>query len=344
MDLIRVLLLADTHLGYDHVFKPRIKRRRRGTDFFLNYVRALGPALEGNVDLVVHGGDILYRSKVPARLVDMAFAPLRRIAAKGTPVYVVPGNHERSRISFEILAGHPNIHIFDRPRCFTAEIRGFRLVLAGFPFLRENIRKEFPRLLEATGWEGVPGDGYLLCIHQSVDGAQAGPRNFTFRGQNDVIDVRDIPSGFAAVLAGHMHRFQVLGEDTQGAHAATPVFYPGSIERTSFAERNETKGYLTLDISVERSQKGRLYQWTFHELPTRPMVRVEYDTEDRENPEFEPWLRERVKKVPDDAILCIRIKGEPDADLLRSIRAKSLRSLLPEANVSVRFADGRRRS
>jgi hypothetical protein len=33
MGLIRVLLMADTHLGFDLPLRPRIKRRRRGPDF-----------------------------------------------------------------------------------------------------------------------------------------------------------------------------------------------------------------------------------------------------------------------------------------------------------------------
>ena len=53
---IRVLLLADTHLGFDQPVRPRVERRRRGPDFFANTRLALAPALRGEVDLVVHLG------------------------------------------------------------------------------------------------------------------------------------------------------------------------------------------------------------------------------------------------------------------------------------------------
>ena len=62
---LRVLLLADTHLGLDLPLRPRVDRRRRGPDFFANTARALEPALRGEVGLVVHGGDLLYRSHRP---------------------------------------------------------------------------------------------------------------------------------------------------------------------------------------------------------------------------------------------------------------------------------------
>jgi hypothetical protein len=41
--VIRILLLADTHLGFDLPVNPRINRRRRGHDFLANYATALQP-------------------------------------------------------------------------------------------------------------------------------------------------------------------------------------------------------------------------------------------------------------------------------------------------------------
>ena len=118
MKQIRTLLIADTHLGYDYTFLPKIERRRRGEDFFRNYDLALESALRGEVDLVVHGGDLLYRSKVPPKLVWMAFQPLLKVADAGIPIYLVPGNHERSAIPYELLGAHSNIHIFREPQTY----------------------------------------------------------------------------------------------------------------------------------------------------------------------------------------------------------------------------------
>jgi DNA repair exonuclease SbcCD nuclease subunit len=107
MGIARVLFLADTHLGFDLALCPRIAWPRRGPEFFANFQRALQPALDGRVDCVVHGGDLLFRSKVPARLVDMAFEPLKEVADSGIPVYLAPGNHERTAIPHSHLS--PNI-------------------------------------------------------------------------------------------------------------------------------------------------------------------------------------------------------------------------------------------
>jgi exonuclease SbcD len=338
MGVIRILFLADTHLGFDYPFKPRTARRRRGPDFFRNYEKALEPATRGEVDLVVHGGDIFYRSKIPARLVDMAFAPLKRIADSGVGVYVVPGNHERSNIPYYILAAHPNIFVFDEPRSYIRSINDTKLSLAGFPFIRYGIRERFRSIIERTGWQKARADFHILCMHQSVDGAVTGPAGFTFRDRGDVIDVHEIPSGFAVVLTGHMHRYQVLQSDLGGREIPVPVLYAGATERTSFAEKDETKGYVTVELELNKKVR-----WYFHELPTREMISLKIDVTEMSGRCFVSWLDKEIKTTPADAIVKINLHGKLNADVLRSIRAESLRPMVPKTmNITIVFSDYQR--
>lgn len=335
MGIIRILLIADTHLGFDLPFQPRIKRRRRGHDFFSNFERALAPALKGKVDCVVHGGDILFRSKVPAQLVDMAFKPLKKIADTGIPVYVVPGNHERSSIPCTLLANHPGIHIFSRPKTFTFQKNGYRLALAGFPYQRDNVRKHLPDLLEQTGWHNDNADGSILCMHHCFEGATIGPNNYTFRYDDDVIRAADIPEGFIALLSGHIHRHQVLATDLQGRPLAAPVFYPGSVERTTFAEKDEKKGYIILEIETGAKSRGSVKRWRFHELPARPMKRLELNAEGISSIKLASWIKNSVRKFPVDSIVQCKLHGTLTPEALNVISASSIRALVPQTmNVS----------
>jgi DNA repair exonuclease SbcCD nuclease subunit len=254
---IRILLLADTHLG----LPPR-----PGVDHFSSFQRALAPAFRGEVDLVVHGGDVFFRSRVKPGLVLRGFEPLKRLADSGVPVVVVPGNHERSAIPYPLLAAHPGIHIFDRPRTFTLKLRGIDVAMAGFPNERDNIRARFAGLMEQTGWRSSPPEIRLLCMHQTVEGATVGPAGYTFRQAPDVIPGLAIPSGFCAVLSGHIHRHQLLTADLQRRALAAPVFYPGSTERTSSAERNEAKGYMIVKLAADSCRGGRVSAWSFQPL------------------------------------------------------------------------------
>ena len=175
----RVLLVADTHIGFDLPARPRVKRRHRGHDFLVNFERALEPAIHGEADVVVHGGDLFFRSKVGPGLVEQAMQPLIKVARSGIPVFIVPGNHERSRIPLHLWATHPNIQIFDEPRTFICPVAGHRLALCGFPFV-SDVRERFSGQVTATGWHG-DADASLLCVHQAVEGARVGPVDFTFR-------------------------------------------------------------------------------------------------------------------------------------------------------------------
>ena len=339
-DVVRILFLADTHLGFDLPVNPRIKRRRRGHDFLANYATALQPALTGEVDLVVHGGDVFNRSRPVPSLAFQAFEPLTRVADRGVPVFIVPGNHERGRLPHLRFAKHPGIHVFDEPRTFIADVRGARVALAGFPSERDTVRARFTQLLDATQWRDIAADVRLLCLHQCVEGSTVGPGNYTFTTAADVIRGADIPTGFDAVLSGHIHRHQVLTRDLRGRVLGAPVLYPGSIERTSIAEAEEEKGFLLVAIALDDSLAR--VGWQFHSLPARPLVRCSLDVDKCSEAELEARLHALVTDAPADAVLTIRVDGAMTPHAGRLLSAANLRSLTPPTmNVEVRLASAR---
>ena len=340
-DGIRLLLLADSHLGFDLPVRPRVARRRRGHDFLANYAAALEPALRGEVDLVVHGGDVFDRPGVPAALAYQAFEPLARVAARGVPVFVVPGNHERGRLPRVALAVHPRLHVFDRPRTFVTEIRGTTLALSGFPYERRSVRTEFPRLLEAAGWRLAGAALRLVCMHQCAEGATVGPGNFKFRSAADVVRLGDVPPAFAAVLSGHIHRPQVLSTDLGGRRLAGPVLYPGSIERTSVAEMDEPKGFMVVHLSPGDADSR--VRWEFRRLPARPMIVEELHAERMTAATLEAAVSAIIAAAPADAVLRIRLRGAVSDAALRAVSAARLRVLAPESmNVEVQAAEWQR--
>jgi exonuclease SbcD len=341
---LRVLLLADTHVGFDLPLTPRVHRRRRGPDFLANHERALAPALAGEVDLVVHGGDVFHRARPHHTLVAMAFEPLRRVADRGIPVFVVPGNHERSRIPHARFAAHPLIHVFDRPRTFRLVICGIKVALLGFPYERHVVRKRMPGLIRETGWLPGQDDVALLCVHHCFEGATVGPANFTFRRGPDVIRVRDVPAGVTAVLTGHVHRHQVLETDLFGRPLPAPILYPGSTERTAFAEMDETKGTLLLEIGTNGPSAPRP-RWRFIPLPTRPMYSAEINAQGVFAGALARDVRRIVSGFPHDAVLRLRVHGRLREDAMAVLSAAGMRALAPATmNVDVQLVDARRPS
>jgi DNA repair exonuclease SbcCD nuclease subunit len=342
---IRVLFLADSHLGFDLPVKPRVARRRRGHDFMANYAAVLEPAFRREVDLVVHGGDVFDRPGAITSLAYQAFEPLVRIAESGIPVVVVPGNHERSRLPHLRLAQHPNIHVFDRPRTFVREVGGVggvggvRVALAGFPYERRDVRGRFGALVAETGWAAQEAEVRLLCVHHCIEGATVGPADYVFRNAPEVIRSREVPVGFAAVLSGHIHRHQVLARDLDGRLLPVPVLYPGSIERTSMAEIGEPKGYLVL--AVTPGERARV-EWEFRRLPARPMVRREISADGLSAEGLDAAVRAAVLAEARDAVMFVRVVGTLGTGHWRVIGAAHLRSWVPGTmNVEVRPAASR---
>lgn len=331
MTPIRILLLADSHLGFDLPVKPRVERRRRGHDFLANYAAALKPALDGEVDVVVHGGDVFDRSRVVPSLAYQAFEPLRRVADTGVPVFVVPGNHERSILPHLRFASHPGVHVFDRPRTFVIDVRGQTIAFAGFPFERE-VRARFSDVLAQAEWNEARADIRLLCIHQCVEGATVGPSDFTFTTGTDVVRHADIPPAFAAVFSGHIHRHQVLTADLGRRPLESPVLYPGSIERTAFAEIGEPKGFLIVHVDAAAPR----VRWEFRELPARPMVRREIVPATMSEVLLAETVQEIVSTAPPDAVLSIRLAGPLTDAQWGVVSSARLREIAPRTmNVEI---------
>jgi DNA repair exonuclease SbcCD nuclease subunit len=317
---MRVLFVSDTHLGLDLPTRPRVVRRRRGYDFFENFDRALEPARRGDVDVVVHGGDLLYRSHVPAWLAEAALAPLKHLASSGMPVLLVPGNHERGRMPYPLLALHQGLHLFDRPRSVVVEARGVRAAFIGFPYTG-GIRHRFRDVLAAAVRDTPSADARVLCIHQCVEGATCGPGNFTFRSGADVIRTADLPRDAAVTLSGHIHRHQVLRPAGRA-----PVIYAGSVERTSFAEAPETKGYVVLELT--RSGLGAV---EFHPLPARPMVLRSLSFDGLDDVEAHARVAAAIGSTPADAVVQLQVRGVVPA----ALSAAALRAIAGARNVTL---------
>ena len=327
-----VLFLSDSHLGLDLPARPRAERDRRGEELFESFERSLAPVLSGEATVLFHGGDLFYRSRIPAWLADRVYARLVALADGGADVLWVPGNHERSGVPRGLLLAHPRVHVFDRPRTVVVGHRGVSVAFSGLPFTA-TIRRDFPALLEATGWRGAGADARLLGLHQAVEGATVGPAGYVFRTGGDVLAGRDVPPGFAAVLSGHIHRAQVLRRDLGGRPLASPVLFAGSTDRISFAERFEPKGAFLLRVGAGQREGGHA-TWEFRENRVRPMTIVEVDPAD---PSLEGRLREVFGALDPRSLVRLRLSGPAPSPPPRCLSAAALRALAP-ATLSVTVA------
>jgi len=314
--MIKALFFADSHLGFDFPVRPRISRNRRGDDFFQNYQEILDIAKAEQVNVLIHGGDVFFRSKVPLPVIQKTYEPLLPLLESGMQMLFVPGNHERSKLPDTPLFHHPNFHLFDHPKKVVMEQNGTQVSWGGFPNVRQGIQNVFPRMIQDIGFDQGPEGLSILCMHQSVEHAVVGAQNYTFRAGPDVIGLDQIPDSLDLVLSGHIHRHQVLQTKQK-----IPIMYPGSIERTSFAERFETKGFILLHLS------GTLVDWEFKPLPTRAMHEIVLPKNLTTKPDMKHMVRKFAEALAPDIIL--RVKTTTTQQL-KHLKVADLRNLLPE--------------
>ena len=335
---IRIVFCADTHLGFDFPLRPKVKRRRRGQDFFDNYQRVLSHAIDSKADLLIHGGDLFFRSRVPQKIVDLAYEHLVEFTGSGIPIFLIPGNHERSNLPPSLFLNHPNIHVFNEPGTFTIEPHGIRVSISGFPFERENIRDRFRELLDSTKWNSNSADIRLLCLHQAIEGAQVGPRDYTFRYGKEVIRKVDLPCDFHAILVGHIHRQQILRFNGRDKGKEIPIIHSGSTERISFAERGERKGFYDILFETVATHGWGIKDIRFIELPARPMEDLHIPCT-LKTADVRSYIQERISKFNQDAIVRLNCDRNIDDDVRNMLTGNFLRNAFPES-MNVQFGSG----
>lgn len=302
----KIIFLADTHLGFDFPLRPKKEKRRRGMDFFNNFDEILAYAKSSKADLVIHGGDLFYRTRVPVPIIDMVYERIFDFAESGIPMVIVPGNHESSRLPVSLFMQHPNIYYYTKPQVFNFSIKGIDFDIAGFPCVRDDAKSKFPEIAKEIHPHLNGESVKLLCMHQAIEGAKVGPSDFTFRYGQDVIPINDLPDDYDLILSGHIHRAQILRTKTD-----KPIIYPGSTERTAFAEMDEEKGFYEINISDKHDIK-----YKFIPLKTRPMVDVLLEKENYDPKTLEGEILQKIMVLPADCIIRFTMKSNNNLSLL----------------------------
>ncbi len=305
--MIRFLHLSDSHLGESMSLYRTPPNNWRGECFIKSYYKALEPALKGEVDFVLHSGDLFDKRHINLDIIGRAMIPLRKIAGMNIPIFIVPGNHEREHIPGGLLLAGDNIHIFSKPLKYEFVVRDERVVVVGFPFIRYGARKNFKKNIAKSGWKKKEDVINILLCHQTFEGAKVGTKNFTFRNGENVIASSDVPQGFDYVACGHIHKQQIL--KVRG----TIICYAGSTERVSFQEMNETKGYYITTIT------NTTVRPKFHELQSTSLIPVGVNLTGKSSKEIVKFFERKISNLDTHSILRLHLSGEIELETLKEI-------------------------
>lgn len=313
---MKILHTADIHIGYKThgVMDPKSGLNSRLGDFERCFRYMVDHAVGEDVDLVLFCGDA-YRDMNPSQTDQRIFARcLKPLLDRGVPVVMVVGNHDHPYTfgkvnSMEIFSlFSDSVHLFRKPDSRDIMTKSGPVRIIGLPWPMTHVLRtseEFASLpkeeqhqkvheiysefvsFEAERLRKEPVDyPVILAGHLHVDTAvmTEGSERAVLVTRDPVFSLSMLKRPeFDYVALGHIHKYQELGEGER-----PPVVYSGSIERISFAEAGQKKGFVVIDISEKKKQE-------FRHIPTpaRTMVPIEVDVRGEDDPM--PLLLERIR-------------------------------------------------
>ncbi len=254
---MRIVHVADTHLGYsayrrvcddDCAFKGL---NQREVDTYLSFQAFVDRVLELRPDAVLHSGDLFDTVRPSNRALAFALEQLVRLSEADIPVVIIAGNHSTPRIretgsAFRLFEHLPNIHPVYKGAYERITIGD--LTVHAVPHADgEAFKGMLPSLTRCgeTSYE-------IGMLHAGV----VGFKEFRMNEFNEqIVDSCYLRDDLDYIAMGHYHGNQDVAANTA---------YSGSIERFSFAEAGQKKGFLCVDLET---RKRKLV-----ELPARPML------------------------------------------------------------------------
>ena len=242
---VRIIHVADTHIDPTaRYLGPKEQERRR--DFLKAFGHVVKKALELKPDLLLISGDLFDRvnPRNPAR--TQVMKALRRLHSEGIRIYAIGGNHDTPRSVEEgasplhELEATGYVEFFSKTGEIEADIvdvRGLKICVSGASYNHTFPLDEDPLEIMRIPQEG---DVNIVMLHYNFSPVEVPPiwRAPTIKETN-------IPRDIHYLALGHYHGFRKI------SLGRTLAVYPGSTERRSFAEENEEKGFIYVELDGE---------------------------------------------------------------------------------------------
>ncbi|OYR46860.1 DNA double-strand break repair protein Mre11 [Halorubrum sp. Hd13] len=320
--MTRVIHTGDTHIGYAQYHSP-VRRQ----DFLDAFEAVIDDAIDGDVDAVIHAGD-LFHDRRP-ELVDLmgTISVLRRLDDAGIPLLAVVGNHESTR-------GGQWLDLFERLGLAT-RLGDEPTVVGDTAFYGLDHVPVSRRDDLDYAFADHDADYAALVAHGLFE-----PFGYADWDTEEVLAESDVE--FDAMLLGDNHTPDVAEVSD------TWVTYPGSTERASASEK-EGRGYNLVTFDADAAGGDDRVDIRRRALDTRPFVFVEVDLREGEGA---ARVREKVRQHDlDDAVVLVDVTGEGEPVTPAAIeefateegaliaRVTDRREVETDAEVDVSFAD-----
>jgi exonuclease SbcD len=300
---------------------PETGLNTRLLDVRRSFDRLVQRALDEDIDAFLFCGDAYHTADPTPTQQKIFAECLQPLADAGVPLVLIIGNHDHpvtyGRASsldiFEYVDG--DVHCFRKPTASVQVIDTtsgpLQLIPLPWPIRSQILTKEEYRSMapeelrqfieekyvnyvhrraeevqneetvqrtDGTEHQLSPAIPTVLAGHVTVQGAElSGSERTTLISSEPKFTVGQLAvAPIQYVALGHIHRAQNRNPEGQ-----PPVVYAGSIERVTFTERDEEKGFYFVDVEPTRDPATHV---TFEETPARAFVALHVDAREAEEP------------------------------------------------------------
>jgi len=277
---IKFVHTADWHLGLVR-YSPRDKN---GVPFQLKWLEKTIDSLADyvlteNIELVLLCGDILHTRNPSPTVENILASSLRKITSDNARVIYLIGNHEipgwgdHPAKIYDTL-DVPGVIVADEAAIHKIELKsGKKIQVATIPYLSENdITDVINGILPAID----PRMPAILMMHIFIDGAKLSGSDLNILPDETHIastEFHKLPFDYIAL--GHIHREQQIWSEP-------PAVYSGSLQRVTFAEEKEQKGFIAGQIDT--MNEGFAVSWNFIPVESTKYMTLEVDIRGADDP------------------------------------------------------------
>jgi len=291
---VQILHCSDMHLDKSFNIANLARAQERKEDLNRNFSTAVDYALKNKPDLFLMTGDIFDRVSPGNAARILVTERVRQLKEAGISVFLIGGNHDvpklgSQHLAIDVLSSARLATVFSRSVEFESrvlQVNGKRVCVAGKSYFTQ-VESQNPLRGHTIP---IEGDYNLVMIHGSLQGLDVVSSVPEMVSQNP-FSPEDIRTGLNYMALGHFHNYY------ERDHEGCKIVNPGSMEKLSWAEMNDEKGFVWAELH------GSDISAEFVKLDTRPMEKytLHLSKDERYSPNLKGYLIDYVESKSDPA-------------------------------------------
>jgi len=291
---VQILHCSDMHLDKSFNIANLARAQERKEDLNKNFSTAVDYALKNKPDLFLMTGDIFDRVSPGNAARILVTEKVRQLKEAGISVFMIGGNHDvpklgSQHLAIDVLSSAGLATVFSGSNKLESrilQVNGKSVCVAGKSYFTQ-VESENPLRGHTIP---IGGDYNLVMIHGSLQGLDVVSSVPEMVSQNP-FSPEDIRAGLNYMALGHFHNYY------ERDHEGCKIVNPGSMEKLSWAEMNDEKGFVWAELH------GSNVSTEFVKLNTRPMEKytLHLSKDERYSPNVKEYLINYVESKSDPA-------------------------------------------